>query len=167
MPSPHSRTLSGPFELALAKAVPSLPTCSGILFEPKWDGFRSTLIFSSADLRAGHAEERRRQIVEEHRDQLFFRKNRDWESESEHRYLAISGSASELVPIDSALVGIVLGQGFPDTELSVLDDRLRRNGLGQVKCALLTWDNGVPYVFGDTDSNGQLWLVLNPFGRPA
>jgi hypothetical protein len=129
--------------------------------------FRSRLSFSSTELRAGKAEERLRQIVEAHRGELFFRKNRDWQSESEHRYLAISGSESELVPIDSALVGIVLGQDFPHTELWVLSDRLRRRDLGHVRCALLTWRNGMPHVIEDTDSNGERWMVLPPVGRSA
>jgi len=37
-----------PVEPMLAKLVDSIPTAAGLLFEPKWDGFRS-LIFRSAD----------------------------------------------------------------------------------------------------------------------
>lgn len=126
--------------------------------------FKSSLSFSSTELRAGKAEERLRQIVEAHRDELFFKKNRDWESENEFRYLAISDSETEFVPITSALVGIVLGEGFPHTELCVLGDRLRRKGLDRVRCALLTWNNGMPHLLGDTDSQGHRWLVLPPVG---
>lgn len=43
MPSPRSRTLGGPFELALAKAVPSVPMRAGTQYEPKWDGFRAVV----------------------------------------------------------------------------------------------------------------------------
>jgi ATP-dependent DNA ligase len=44
MPSPRSSTLGGPFELALAKAVSSVPTRPRTQYEPKWDGFRATVI---------------------------------------------------------------------------------------------------------------------------
>ncbi|GHG59672.1 hypothetical protein GCM10012320_33910 [Sinomonas cellulolyticus] len=41
MSTPRAALLGGPFELALAKAVPSVPTRAGIQYEPKWDGFRA------------------------------------------------------------------------------------------------------------------------------
>lgn len=44
MSSPRSRTLGGPFELALAKAVPAVPTRAETQFESKFDGFRVALV---------------------------------------------------------------------------------------------------------------------------
>jgi ATP-dependent DNA ligase len=44
MSTPRAALLGGPFELALAKAVPSVPTHPGTQYEPKWDGFRATVI---------------------------------------------------------------------------------------------------------------------------
>jgi ATP-dependent DNA ligase len=37
-----------PIEPMLAKLVDSIPAAAGLLFEPKWDGFRS-IVFRSAD----------------------------------------------------------------------------------------------------------------------
>ncbi|MDQ0242004.1 DUF2971 domain-containing protein [Arthrobacter bambusae] len=126
--------------------------------------FGSRLSFSSTELRAGNSEERLAQIVKEHRSDLFFKKNRDWQSENEYRHSAISNSESEFVPITSSLVGIVLGADFPHTELCVLNDRLHRGGFTGVKGAYLSWRNGMPHLVGDTDSLGRRWLVLPPVG---
>lgn len=124
--------------------------------------FINRLEFSSAELRAGQVEKTVARIVQTHGQDLFFRKNRDWESEKEYRYLAVSGTPREFVPVSTSLVGIVLGQDFPETELSVLGDRLRRNGLERVKCARLVWQDGAPSICVDQDSRGANLLVLPP-----
>jgi hypothetical protein len=124
--------------------------------------FSSRLDFSSAELRAGGVRAAVTRIVEEHRGALFFTKNRDWEAEKEHRYLAISDTDHICVPVGESLVGIVLGQDFPETELSVLGDRLRRNGFTDVRCARLHWRDGAPVVSVFHDKAGGQRLALWP-----
>ncbi|WP_285727734.1 DUF2971 domain-containing protein [Psychromicrobium xiongbiense] len=124
--------------------------------------YQRILTYSSDELRAGQVKDAIARIVRDHRDDLFFKKNRDWESENEYRYLAIGEAEKEFVPIATSLVGIVLGQDFPDTEVAVLADRLRRNGLEQVKCARLSWSDGGPSIMVDHDSQGRGVLALLP-----
>lgn len=124
--------------------------------------YQSLLTFSSSELRTEGSKNSIKRIMERHRQELFFMKNRDWESETEYRFLAVSDSPEEYIPISSSLVGIVLGQDFPSTELSVLEDRLRRNGFEDVRCAHLYWSNGAPLVFVDQDMAGTNLLVIPP-----
>lgn len=84
--------------------------------------------------------------LDEHWRDLFLAKNTDWASEDEYRFLVIgSTTPATYVPIASALVGLVLGDAFPETEASVLGVRLER-----MKCptepviAICHWRNGVP-----------------------
>lgn len=126
--------------------------------------FSSILDFSSDALRRGEARAEVTRIVEERRGDLFFMKNRDWESEQEYRYMAISDAEEVYVPVAGSLVGIVLGQDFPSTEFSVLGDRLRRNGLQDVRCARLRWMDGVPQTYVAYDSAGAARLSLFPAG---
>lgn len=124
--------------------------------------YQSLLTFSSTELRTGESNKSIKRILDGHGQELFFLKNRDWESETEYRFLAVSDSPEEYVSVSSSLVGIVLGQDFPSTEFSVLGDRLRRNGFSTVRCAHLHWSNGAPLVFVDQDLAGLNLLVIPP-----
>src|SRR6185436_10507186 len=42
--------LAPPIEPMLAKLVDSLPTGDGLMFEPKWDGFRAIVFRSASDV---------------------------------------------------------------------------------------------------------------------
>lgn len=122
--------------------------------------FTSILDFSSAELRAGGGRAAVTRIVEQHRNDLFFMKNKDWESEREYRYMAISTTEEVFVPVSGSLVGIVFGQDFPSTELSVVGDRLRRNGMLDVRCAFMRWVDGAPDTYMTEDKTGAKRLSL-------
>ncbi|WP_284982298.1 ATP-dependent DNA ligase [Arthrobacter sp. efr-133-TYG-118] len=51
MSAGHSRALGGPFDLALAKAVPTIPDRPQMLFEPKFDGFRTGTVIEDGRVR--------------------------------------------------------------------------------------------------------------------
>lgn len=51
---------------------------------------------------------------EKYKDQLFFRKHLDWDSESEYRLVVLNQTADyEFVDIREALTGVILGSAFP------------------------------------------------------
>lgn len=80
--------------------------------------------------------------VSRHMKDLFFLKARDWEQEREYRWI-VSGQNNEdlYINIESALIGIALGDRFPD-------DIKRKVGLyaesRPVHIAVMNWQNGVP-----------------------
>ena len=47
MPAGRSSVLGGAFDLALAKAAPTIPDEPGFQFEPKWDGVRASIAVAS------------------------------------------------------------------------------------------------------------------------
>lgn len=51
MPAGWSSVLGGAFDLALAKAVPTIPDEPGLQFEPKWDGVRAAIAVASGRAR--------------------------------------------------------------------------------------------------------------------
>jgi len=74
--------------------------------------------------------------------ELYFVKIRDWDQEREFRWL-ISGDGGEdfYVDIKHSLVGILMGDRFPDDRKSVVGSYALDNNLG---VALMDWKNGFP-----------------------
>lgn len=83
-------------------------------------------------------------VIAKHGETLFFGKNMDWLTESEYRYVVVSDSPAEFVPIKSSLRAIVVGMDYPDHEASVLRVRLERLGLPALHVARCYWRNGQP-----------------------
>ena len=80
----------------------------------------------------------------EYRNDLFFHKLRDWESENEYRWLAVTrGSAEpEYVDYGASLCGVILGVDFPQVY-----DVLARELCGEhVKIQRLGYHNGMPHI---------------------
>ena len=85
-------------------------------------------------------------------DQLYFTKNTDWRSEEEFRIVCVQWNVSDeeedqpiTVPYESSLLAIVLGEHFPDTELSVI--RSRTGLASSVDLLRCEWHSGVPCLF--------------------
>ncbi|MBH5336293.1 DUF2971 domain-containing protein [Streptomyces pactum] len=58
---------------------------------------------------------------EKYKDQLFFRKHLDWDSESEYRLVVLNQTADyEFVDIREALTGVILGSAFPPNRVTDL-----------------------------------------------
>ena len=81
---------------------------------------------------------------------LYYRKNLDWESESEYRITVIKSNpeTSDLdqpiyVEIENSLEALVVGENFPETELSVLRHRRSAGGLQIFQCL---WVDGEPVL---------------------
>ena len=80
--------------------------------------------------------------ITRHWRELFFIKARDWEQERECRWV-VSGMSNEdfYIDIQNSLVGIALGDLFPD-DLKGEIGRFARSG--SVSIAIMNWQNGVP-----------------------
>ena len=83
--------------------------------------------------------------IEKAHESLFFWKNTDWASEQEYRLVALAEDATRVeIDVRSSIVGLVLGERFPDAEASVLGERLRRIGVEALQLGKMTWRNGMP-----------------------
>ena len=81
--------------------------------------------------------------VAAHRDALFFRKNTDWASEWEYRWVLRSPElAAVFVPIRTSLRGVIRGDAFPDADLDVYRHQLK--DYPNASEGLLRWMNGGP-----------------------
>jgi Protein of unknown function (DUF2971) len=80
--------------------------------------------------------------VEKFRNSLFFTKALDWEHERELRWV-ISGNVENdfYVNIQDSLIGIALGDGFPDRQKRVVLKYAERNN---IRIAIMNWRNGFP-----------------------
>lgn len=80
--------------------------------------------------------------ISRHWKELFFLKSRDWEQEREYRWV-VSGNGNEdfYIDIRNALVGIALGNHFPDT---LKPDVAKYAQANPVSLAIMNWKNGVP-----------------------
>jgi hypothetical protein len=81
---------------------------------------------------------------------LYYRKNHDWASEEEYRITVIRSNPTEdeldhplFVPFNSALEAIVVGEHFPNTELSVIGHRKAAADVQLYQCL---WIEGSPHL---------------------
>jgi hypothetical protein len=81
--------------------------------------------------------------VSRHWKELFFLKSRDWEQEREYRWL-VGGKRDEdfYIDIQNSLVGIALGDLFPDDLKDEVGQFSRSNPA--ISVAIMRWQNGVP-----------------------
>jgi hypothetical protein len=84
------------------------------------------------------------QYIEQEGQSLYFRKNRDWASEAEYRYVIVNDSHYEHVPVRSSLVAIIIGMEYPEHEKKVLRHRLEAAGSPDLPVASAAWQNGSP-----------------------
>jgi Protein of unknown function (DUF2971) len=81
--------------------------------------------------------------VKEHLDELYFRKSLDWQSEREYRWAVRDvGMQDFFVPIQSSLIGIALGDQFPEGRRAAVANFVRVNP--DVELAIMGWQNGFP-----------------------
>ncbi|AMM34754.1 DNA ligase (plasmid) [Sinomonas atrocyanea] len=125
MPSPWSRTLGGPFELALAKAVPAVPTRAETLYESKFDGFRVAL------------------VVEDDGVMLFSRNGTDLTA----RFPELAAAAAEQVPPDGCVLdGEAVIWGHDRLDFDALQ---RRMGAGPATARRLAAEQPASFVAFD------------------
>lgn len=75
---------------------------------------------------------------------FFFTKSNDWSQEFEYRWVAIGANDEpEFVPIDKAIVGIVVGVDFPKTYLPSLLPFCKELKIPGVR---IGWENGIPLL---------------------
>lgn len=92
--------------------------------------------------------------LEAHHKALLFRKNTDWATEWEYRWVLHSAEpAPEFVPIENCLRGVIRGDAFPE------DDRdIYRHAVGRydgVEMGLCRWLNGGPqFIPGGGEPGG-------------
>lgn len=111
-----------------------------------WGGLQDHLKFRWEDLQPERVEETIATFIADKGPELFFRKNRDWESENEYRYVTQSENDYETVSLEGTLAGIVITPEFPSTERSVLRHRLAAAGFSDVPVAELRWADGAPWT---------------------
>jgi Protein of unknown function (DUF2971) len=107
-----------------------------------------TMFVSYLDFRQFGAQSVIEKLLQsETRDSLFFIKNTDWATETEYRFVLVTGDDdARFVPIVDSLKGIVIGETFPEFEATVLRDRLGRIGLPDLPVGRCFWHNGAPQV---------------------
>lgn len=87
-------------------------------------------------------------LEEEHWKSIFFRKNEDWSSEREYRFVVRTSMPTAFeVPIADSLRAIVLGSEFPSTEASVIQYRLEQVGLDVTLLGMKWPAGGTPAAF--------------------
>jgi hypothetical protein len=83
-------------------------------------------------------------VIASHWRDLFFRKNDDWASECEYRFIVVDDREELLADIRKALVAVAIGMDFPRQDASVLWYRLNRIGLPKLPVAQVKWPGGRP-----------------------
>jgi hypothetical protein len=80
--------------------------------------------------------------IARHWKQLFFSKARDWEQEREYRWLVREEADNDFhVDIRNSLVGVALGDRFPDTGKATVGRFAEAYG---ISIAVMNWQNGLP-----------------------
>jgi hypothetical protein len=83
--------------------------------------------------------------IDEHSQELFFRKLTDWSTESEYRFVVLDGSASEtVVPFGNTLRAVILGEQFPEWQISAAAEACRA---ADVDLRQIRWGAFPPGVF--------------------
>jgi len=83
-------------------------------------------------------------VIARHWRELFFRKNDDWASECEYRFVVVDDRKELLADIRKALVAVAIGMDFARQDASVLRYRLNRIGLPKLPVAQVKWPGGRP-----------------------
>jgi hypothetical protein len=95
--------------------------------------------------------------VAKHYRALFFRKNLDWATELEYRWILRSPEpVAEFVPIRESLRAVVIGHDFPGDDLDAL--KYLAQGFGAVEVAQCRWRNGRPSILPPTADPGTVAL---------
>src|SRR6266550_4478588 len=80
--------------------------------------------------------------VEKFRNSLFFTKALDWEHERELRWIVSGNVGTDFyVNIEDSLIGIALGDGFPERKKPIVQKYAERNNISM---AIMNWRNGFP-----------------------
>jgi hypothetical protein len=97
--------------------------------------------------------------VEQHLDELFFKKVCDWQSEMEYRFLLkVDDDADVLVDVSRALKHIVIGANVPDVYLPALAALCEPHG---VELWTIQWLNGRPHVLKVREPGAGVALSLD------
>jgi hypothetical protein len=83
-----------------------------------------------------------RKYIEDNHHELFFKKTLDWETEHEYRFATTAPPGEPLYAhYGDALVGIIVGEKFPDWQRASAIESARQAGL---EPQLMLWDNNHP-----------------------
>lgn len=108
------------------------------------DGVETATTFKLEELLQDQMETIVKHHINKYANTMFFSKNRDWQDETEYRYVFYSDEREyQFVPIDLILKGLVLGADFPPAYYPVIDYFKNKYCL-EVKC--MDWYNGIPYI---------------------
>jgi len=98
--------------------------------------------------------------IETYHPILFFRKNVDWATEWEYRWLFRNETPiPEFVPINDSLRAVIIGHSFPQSDRDALDHLASNfDGCAVARC---TWHNGHPTIVSDKGINlsGRFWVA--------
>jgi hypothetical protein len=83
-----------------------------------------------------------RRFVEDHHEELFFKKTLDWETEHEYRLVTTAAPAQPLyADYGDALVGIIVGEKFPDWQRPGAIEAVQQVNL---EPQIMHWENNHP-----------------------
>lgn len=122
---------------------------------PAWLDYMEAFHISGDKLAASGLENVLRSHRDKHMQMFFFRKNRDWESESEYRWI-VRGKTNdpEFIPVDDALRAILLGANFAPARLAEVHEYCKRT---DTCLSRINWWNGKPFVY---------WFEPNQLSAP-
>jgi len=84
-------------------------------------------------------------FIEQHHQELFFRKHDDWSNEHEYRWLLVEAGLVPLyIDITGCLTGIVLGDAFPEARLRAVHHLA--DSCGGIDVAQVKFHNGGPML---------------------
>jgi Protein of unknown function (DUF2971) len=111
---------------------------------PGWMEQMEAFQLSADDIVANGLEATLRAHRDKHHQVFFYRKNKDWENESEYRWI-VHGDTDEpeFIPIETALRAILLGIDFP---LERLNDVYEYCTATETSISRIVWINGMPGV---------------------
>jgi hypothetical protein len=109
-----------------------------------WDEYMDAFLLSGDDILKNGLEIALQRHSEKYHDVFFFHKNKDWENESEYRWI-IHGHNNdpEFIPIEDILSAIVLGVDFPMEHLKQVHEYCKE---WEVFLSRIIWHNGKPIV---------------------
>jgi hypothetical protein len=109
-----------------------------------WEKYMDSFLLSGDDIIKDGIEITLHRHREKHHDVFFFQKNKDWENESEYRWI-IRGQNNdpEVILIEDSLCGIVLGIDFPNEHLQQIHEYCRETN---TFLSRIIWPNGMPIV---------------------
>jgi len=130
-----------------------------------WIAHMDAFMLSANDIASRGLENVLRSARNKHIQTFFFQKSKDWESETEYRWILLGEmDEPEFVPLDDSLRAILLGIDFPQHRLAEVHSYCRQY---QAHLSRIVWINGMPgvhWLAPDELSAAEFQRIRSMFG---